>query len=141
MKLGEKIRAIREAKHLRKLGGWVFLNPRTVSEEAPEGLPYGSLKKCLRNACNKAGVHIHPHLFRHASATYLYAATGDIKAVQAHLRQKDIRSTLIYVKYTIDQVKTGQKALILHMERMKEELKGNKSAGQMANSKKPAKAR
>jgi len=124
----------------KKLGGWVFLNPQTVTEKRPEGLPYGSLKKCLKNACDNVGVHIHPHLFRHASATYLYAATGDIKAVQAHLRQKDIRSTLIYIKYTIDQVKTGQKALILHMNKMKQELKNKTTAVHVDNNEKPANA-
>jgi integrase len=112
----------------RQLGSWVFPNPKT-------GEPYGSLKKILQKACTDTGVRMFPHLFRHASATYLYAATGDIKAVQAHLRQKDIRSTLIYIKYSIDQVKTGQKALVLHMEGMKKKAKG-KNVGHMANSKK-----
>lgn len=103
----------------KKRVGWVFPNPHTIKDSCPEGKPYVSLKKALNTAAKKVGVHLHPHLFRHASATYLYAANRDIKAVQGHLRQKDIRSTLIYVKYSVDQVQDGQEALAEHMEMMK----------------------
>ena len=38
----------------------------------------------------KVGLKINPHLLRHASATLLYEATGDIYAVQHHLRHSKV---------------------------------------------------
>ena len=67
----------------------MFENPKT-------GLPIGSLKKCFARAGRDVGVKITPHTLRHAYATYLLEATGDLRAVQESLGHSAIGTTEIY---------------------------------------------
>lgn len=54
--------------------GHVFINTST-------SLPWGSFKTLLKRIGAETGIMLTPHMLRHAGATYLYEATGDIYAV------------------------------------------------------------
>jgi integrase len=112
-------------KENRTFSGYVFRNPRSRTGE-----PYKSLKNCLKNACETAKVKITPHLLRHASATYLYDATGDIYAVQHHLRHKDVKTSQIYTQYSVDRKKKSQQALVVHMDNLKKAAKAQRKRKQ-----------
>jgi len=90
--------------------GWVFR-----SSKKP-GKPYFRLDFTLNAACDAVGIpHINPHLLRHASATLLYQATGDIYAVQHHLRHSKVATSQIYTRYSVEQKRIGMDRLIEHV--------------------------
>ena len=44
---------------------------------------------------------LHPHAFRHAcGAEFLRCTHGNLRAVQEHLRHKDVQTTTVYTKVT-----------------------------------------
>ena len=88
---------------LRKPKGYVFENPMTLK-------PYGSLKTMLGGICKRVGItRIHPHLLRHACATYTLEATGDLRLVQKMLDHKSVTTTEIYTHITTQRLKEGAK--------------------------------
>lgn len=75
---------------VRKESGWIFENPQT-------GKPYGSFKTLFKSTCKKAGIRpLHPHLLRHAFATYCLEAGGNLRAVQNLLGHQDVSTTQWY---------------------------------------------
>lgn len=80
----------------RKTEGWVFPDHRT-------GQHIKKLKTILDKASKEVGIgKLTPHLFRHASATLLYQATGDIYAVQHHLRHSKVSTSQIYTRFSVE---------------------------------------
>ena len=57
------------------------------------------IKYDLNKAAEVTGVRMTPHMFRHASGTELYRRTRDIFKVMQHLRHKNLKDTMIYVRY------------------------------------------
>jgi integrase len=66
----------------------------------------------LRMAEKATGIHLTPHMFRHASATFLYELTGDIYAVQHHLRHSRVTTSQIYTRYSAVRRKGSVDALV-----------------------------
>lgn len=64
-----------------------------------------NLERPLRVAFVASGVYMTSHMFRHASATFLYELTGDIYAVQHHLRHSKVTTSQIYTRYSAAQRK------------------------------------
>ena len=62
-----------------------------------------NLGRPLRTAFVVSGVYMTAHMFRHASATFLYELTGDIYAVQHHLRHSKVTTSQIYTRYSAVQ--------------------------------------
>lgn len=95
----------------KKETGWVFSWNGTA--------PYKNLEKALQFAEKETGIHMTPHLFRHASATLLYQITNDLYAVKNHLRQSRITTTEIYTRYSVEQSKTAVNKLSVHLDNLK----------------------
>lgn len=97
--LSDRCREILEP--IRQESGQVFINPRT-------GKAYGSLKNILINASDKCGLqHMTPHKLRHAFATDLLTATGNMRLVQTALGHKDIATTTIYAQVVAGGLEQG----------------------------------
>lgn len=88
---------------MRKPKGFVFENPQT-------GKPYGSLKTLFKLAAKRAEIkHFSPHKLRHAAATEMLTATGDIFMVKQMLGHKDIKTTQIYLSTALEHLREGMK--------------------------------
>jgi site-specific recombinase XerC len=79
---------------------------------------------------------LNPHLLRHASATLLYEATGDIYAVQHHLRHSKVATSQIYTRFSVKQKQKIMGTLIEHVFNTHKPAKPSK---QRAGSKTPTK--
>lgn len=86
---------------IRQASGPVFVNART-------GKIFTSLKNLLKNASAHAGVpHMTPHKLRHAFATDLLSATGDLRLVQTALGHQDVSTTTIYAQVAAGRLEQG----------------------------------
>jgi len=92
----------------RQIGGWVL--PGWF-----KGQHVKRLDSVLNKAADTVGVKLNPHLLRHASATLLYEATGDIYAVQHHLRHSKVATSQIYTRFSVEQKQKSMGKLIEHM--------------------------
>jgi len=53
----------------------------------------------VRDLGERAGIKgLHPHALRHACAVELLKRTKNLRAVQQHLRHRDIQSTTVYAR-------------------------------------------
>lgn len=70
----------------------------------PRGKPlrYASFESSLRHIARKAGVPVHPHLFRHTLAQGVLDTTGNIKVAQEILGHSHL-STTADLYMTVDQ--------------------------------------
>jgi integrase/recombinase XerD len=81
-----------------------------VSSKAP-GHPIGPLlragvREMLRRRCLAANMKIQwPHAFRHGCAVYIIQRGGDISLVQRVLGHKDMRTSMIYLRFETDKVR------------------------------------
>lgn len=108
-------------KENRKLGGWVFPGRKPDTHVT-------RLDRSLNKACRKVGIKVNPHLLRHASATLLYQATGDIYAVQHHLRHSKVATSQIYTRFSVEQRQVSMGKLIEHVFNGKKTCKANKES-------------
>lgn len=109
-------------KQNKKLDGWVFPGRYT-------GQHIKRLDRVLNEATATVGINkINPHLLRHASATLLYEATGDIYAVQHHLRHSKVATSQIYTRFSVEQKQKSVGKLIEHMFNPKKPAKPRKKA-------------
>jgi integrase len=92
-------------KDNQQLSGWVFPGRK-------KGTHITRLDRSLNKACDVVGIKLNPHLLRHASATLLYQATGDIYAVQHHLRHSKVATSQIYTRFSVDQKRKSMDRLI-----------------------------
>lgn len=57
--------------------------------------------KLVRGLGERSGVKgLHPHALRHACAVELLRRTKNLRAVQQHLRHRDIQTTTVYATLT-----------------------------------------
>lgn len=83
-----------------------------VAPSKTTGEPYGNMKNLFKTASKRSGVQIKgPHTLRHIHGTYLLAATGDLRLVQASLGHTQIRTTEKYTQIDIERLKRGQAAI------------------------------
>lgn len=78
-----------------------------------------NLQRPLAAAEKATGVHMTAHMFRHASATYLYELTGDIYAVQHHLRHSRVTTSQVYTRYSAARRRGSVEALVGMMDKLK----------------------
>jgi site-specific recombinase XerD len=85
---------------------WLFPSPRKDS---------GPLEKhSIRHVCQLAGERcdikrpVHPHLFRHASATHMLDAGVDLRTIQAILGHADLRTTARYLHVSTRRLQSFQ---------------------------------
>jgi integrase len=76
----------------RRGSGYMF--PGQKDDSRMTRIKYG-----LNKAGEVTGVRMTPHMFRHVSGTELYRRTKDIFRVMQHLRHKNLKDTMIYVRY------------------------------------------
>ena len=108
-------------KQNRQIGGWVFPGRK-------KGQPVKRLDAVLNKAAATVGIKLNPHLLRHASATLLYEATGDIYAVQHHLRHSKVATSQIYTRFSVDQKQKSMGKLIEHVFNSETAVKPRKKA-------------
>lgn len=107
-----------------KAQGWVF--PGRGDK------PYSKLWKPFVEIREKIGGEFSPHMLRHASATYLYEQTGDIRLVQAHLRHRRIATTLIYTRMSIKRRQSATASVVSYVDqktKFENEISKVKTAG------------
>jgi integrase len=105
----------------RQIGGWIFPGRK-------KGQHIKRLDYVLNDAAKTVGIKLNPHLLRHASATLLYEATGDIYAVQHHLRHSKVATSQIYTRFSVVQKAKSMGKLIEHMFNSKKSAKPHKQA-------------
>lgn len=86
---------------LRKPEGYIFINQRT-------DMPWIHIKRAWATAEKKTGLKLNPHLLRHAHATFMLGATGDLRLVQTELGHADIKTTEIYTHISLDRLRVAQ---------------------------------
>ena len=74
--------------------------------------PMVTLQHPLALASAATGIYMRSHMFRHASATFLYEVTQDIYAVQHHLRHSRITTSEIYTRYSAARRKGSVEAIV-----------------------------
>ena len=79
---------------------WVSLNTR-------KRLTEHGFKHITERLSRVVGFSVRPHSFRHSCATYAYAATQDIVAVQKMLGHTDIGTTMIYTNVLPENVRNA----------------------------------
>ncbi|MFA6475662.1 MAG: tyrosine-type recombinase/integrase [Patescibacteria group bacterium] len=79
---------------------WVSLNTR-------QRLTEHGFKHITERLSRVVGFNVRPHSFRHSCATYAYAATQDIVAVQKMLGHTDIGTTMIYTNVLPENVRNA----------------------------------
>lgn len=61
--------------------------------------------KLVRDLGERSGIKgLHPHALRHACAVELLRRTRNLRAVQQHLRHRDIQSTTVYARLMPDEL-------------------------------------
>lgn len=63
--------------------------------------------KVVKDTGQRVGIpQLHPHAFRHAcGAEFLRRTHGNLRAVQEHLRHKDVQTTTVYTKITQEDLR------------------------------------
>jgi integrase len=71
------------------------------------GMAEGHVYQLVRALGTKMGLDgLHPHAFRHACGVELLElAKGDLRAVQEHLRHRDIQTTTLYTRLSKPKMK------------------------------------
>lgn len=77
-----------------------------------------NLQRPLKAAEKASGVHMTAHMFRHASATFLYELTEDIYAVQHHLRHSRVTTSQVYTRYSAARRRGSVEALVGMMDKV-----------------------
>lgn len=88
---------------------WIFPNPRT-------GKPYGSLKKILANACERAGAPRIKgvHKLRHAAGAAIYGATGSVKDVALILGHQSLEMANWYSQVNLEAQREIMRKVRVH---------------------------
>lgn len=84
-----------------------------------QALTYTDVAAVFRTLSSKSGLHISPHMLRHAHATRFYAQTKNIKQVQERLGHAQVQTTLaMYLHPSDDEIRQSwdiaQPAFVLH---------------------------
>lgn len=85
-----------------------------ILNERYKKMSYQSLYSRIKNIGKKAGLPgLHPHLFRHSYAMFLYAIDNDIRAVQRQLGHSSPNTTIIYANTKDEALRQQVERLIL----------------------------
>jgi len=78
-----------------------------VSQLSRDRFTVHGFKHVVERMTKAVGFNVRPHSFRHSCATYAYAATQDIVAVQKMLGHTDIGTTMIYTNVLPENVRNA----------------------------------
>lgn len=70
-----------------------------------DAMEINTVEDLFNRLSKKAGLDVHPHMFRHGFATERRRAGTDIVIVQKLMRHKQLRSTMIYEHVTNDELR------------------------------------
>lgn len=96
---------LRQYVEARKTAADVYCSYLWVSSLSGERLTEHGFKHITERLTKVVGFNVRPHSFRHSCATYTYAATRDIVAVQKMLGHTDINTSLIYTNVLPENVR------------------------------------
>jgi len=108
---GQKDRIVPMSRHLKRVL-MIYLDKakpaRYVFESHVLGKPYSasSISNLLKAAVKRVGMtkKVTPHMFRHAFATHLIDHGVALPKVQALLGHKDVKTTMIYTHFSMDNI-------------------------------------
>lgn len=66
----------------------------------------------IKQASNKLGKNIHPHLFRHGTGTYMREQGFDLAEIQEYLRHSNLNTTRIYTHVDLAKLKNRMREAI-----------------------------
>lgn len=98
--------AVLRAEMKKNRGVYVWENSYTYH--------YGvrQIRQVIYDAANAAGLrNVHPHTLRHSRATTMLDAGRDIYRVKQLLRHSDVRTTQVYLDYSVEGLRKSMKGL------------------------------
>lgn len=84
-----------------------IVSDRFFCRKSGESLDVGRVFKIFREAGQKIGIQMGPHLIRHSGAEQYTRLGGHLSVLQMILGHSDIRTTMIYQHKTVDEMLRG----------------------------------
>jgi integrase/recombinase XerD len=88
------------------MGTYVFLSRRT-------GRPIVNVRRAIKRICRKAGItkRVHPHLFRHSSATAMMAGGVNMRIIQQMLGHAQVSTTEWYSHVAMEHLREAESVI------------------------------
>jgi len=92
-------------KALESLGEWLDAR-ESQSKRVFMDISYYDAWRVIKGVGKRAGIEIHPHIFRHSRAVHMLMNGADIRVVKDHLGHKNIATTInIYGRFMAKHLK------------------------------------